>query len=574
MSHGFSSFNMQYASAIVALRRSIASGVFRNRYRRRVFVVSISGHPSGARTRLADPRRFVLSEAGVAAILFALIFLIRVVAAATTPLTEDEAYYRLWSQHLAFGYFDHPPMIAWWIRLGRSFAGDTPLGVRAVPVLASLMTSWLVFDLVQQLGGCRKTALRGAVWYNATLTVGLGAMLAAPDSPASLFWALTLWCLARARADQRWWLAAGAAAGLGILSKYSALFLGPGILLWLLSDAARRTALMRPWLWLGGALAGLIALPNLIWNAQHQWETVAKQFGRMAPTGFSPQHLPQFLILQSLLFGPVLVVFVWRALGSGHTATRAATALIAATSAPFLGYLLLHSLHSQVEEHWPVPLFAGGAILAALGSEVRPRSAWTNTPPRLGITAPTLVLAYLAAPSLQPQTRPPRAWVRRLPLIGLSAPVVLIAYLALPALPLKHDPALPVRGWNAFSRRLEAAQHQAGAAWVGTVSYGGLAKLTEFTGYPGPVVQIDQRIRYQTWPAPAGFDQNAPGLMVDLSRRYDRTLLLRCFSEVTPLGQIERGVAGGAQATYSLYRVRSPKLDILKSGCPSRQHTD
>jgi len=521
------------------MRRRVGCGVFRPVLWKAI-VVSISGLRSNAPSRLAVAQRFAISDVGLALSLLALVFLIRMVAAATTPLTEDEAYYRLWSQHPAFGYFDHPPMIAWWIRLGVAVAGDTPFGVRAVPLLASALTSLLIFDLTRQFGGAQRTALRAAVWYNATLTVGLGAMLAAPDAPASLFWALTLWCLARTRADARWWVAVGTAAGFGILSKYSALFLGPGILLWLLSDRTRRVSLARPWLWLGGAAAVLIALPNLIWNAQHHWETVAKQFGRMAPAGFAPLHLPQFLVLQSLLFGPVLVFFVWRALWSQAALVRGALALIAATSAPFLGYLLLHSLHSQVEEHWPVPLFAGGVILAALGADVRPMPSW----------------------------------VQRLPLLGLAAPVVLIGYLAQPALALKRDPALPVRGWSDFSQRLRTAQTKAGATWVGTVSYGQAAKLTEFHGYPAPVVQIDQRIRYRGWPTPRGFDQHSPGLIVDLSRRMDRTLLLRCFSQVTPLGEIRRGSPRGAQAHYSLYRVSQPKLDLLNTGCPSRQDVD
>ncbi len=537
-------------------------------------MVSISGLRSGAPTRLALARRWAISDVGVAVVLLALVFLIRIVAAATTPLTEDEAYYRLWSQHLAFGYFDHPPMIAWWIRLGAALAGDNPLGVRALPILGSLLTSLLIFDLTQQLGGSRSTAVLATLWYNATLTVGLGAMLAVPDAPASLCWALTLWCLARTRSDERWWLAAGAAAGFGILSKYSALFLGPGILLWLLTDARSRTALHRPWLWLGGAAAGLVALPNLLWNAQHHWSTIDKQFGRLAPDGFAPQHLPQFLLLQTLLFGPVLILFIGRALVSRAAPVRGAVVLIAATSAPFLGYLLLHSLHSQVEEHWPVPLFAGGAILAALGSEVRPSGSWMTKLRRRRLTAPTLILAHLAAPARRSPPRPPRAWVRKLPLLGLAAPVLMIAYLGLPALALKRDPALPVRGWPDFSRRLEAAQAKAGAGWIGTVSYGQAAKLTEFGRYPAPVVQIDQRIRYLGWPVPKGFDARSPGLIVDLSRRMDRTLLLRCFDEVVPLGEIERGAPGGAQAHYSLYRVRNPKLDLLATGCPSRQDED
>ena len=55
---------------------------------------------------------------------------LRLVAAAFTPLTFDEAYYWMWSKHLAGGYYDHPPMVAFVIRLGTMIAVDTELGVR------------------------------------------------------------------------------------------------------------------------------------------------------------------------------------------------------------------------------------------------------------------------------------------------------------------------------------------------------------------------------------------------------------------------------------------------------------
>src|SRR5947208_13436258 len=103
---------------------------------------------------------------------------LRLLAAATVPLTEDEAYYRLWAQHLQLGYLDHPPMIAWWIRAGETLFGQTPLGVRLVAVLASGLNTWLVGDLARRLGAAPRTAFRAALWYNATLTVCLGGMLA------------------------------------------------------------------------------------------------------------------------------------------------------------------------------------------------------------------------------------------------------------------------------------------------------------------------------------------------------------------------------------------------------------
>src|SRR5580765_804363 len=177
---------------------------------------------------------------------------LRLVAAGTIHLTEDEAYYRLWAQHLQLGYLDHPPMIAWWIRAGETLFGETPLGVRFAAVLASGLNTWLVGDLARRLGAEPRTAFRAALWYNATLTVCLGGMLATPDAPASLFWTVTLWLLAGAWKSGRtgWWLAAGVAAGLGVLSKYSALFLAPGVVLWLLLIPGGMAALKRPGPWL------------------------------------------------------------------------------------------------------------------------------------------------------------------------------------------------------------------------------------------------------------------------------------------------------------------------------------
>ena len=69
---------------------------------------------------------------------------LRLVLAAAIHPTEDEAYYRLWAAGLQAGYYDHPPMIAWWIRLGQIIAGDTPLGLRLIPVLASAIVTLLL----------------------------------------------------------------------------------------------------------------------------------------------------------------------------------------------------------------------------------------------------------------------------------------------------------------------------------------------------------------------------------------------------------------------------------------------
>src|SRR2546421_12924388 len=94
---------------------------------------------------------------------------LRLVAAAWTPLTFDEAYYWMWSKHLASGYYDHPPMVALVIRLGTVIAGDTELGVRLVSILLALPMSWAVYRAAAILFGGMGVATPAALLLNMTL---------------------------------------------------------------------------------------------------------------------------------------------------------------------------------------------------------------------------------------------------------------------------------------------------------------------------------------------------------------------------------------------------------------------
>jgi 4-amino-4-deoxy-L-arabinose transferase-like glycosyltransferase len=106
--------------------------------------------------------------------------LLRVVAAIWTPLTFDEAYYWMWSKHLAGGYYDHPPAVALVIRLGTMIAGDTELGVRLVSVLLALPMSWAVFRATSILFGSVRVAATATVLLNATLMAAVGTPGTAP----------------------------------------------------------------------------------------------------------------------------------------------------------------------------------------------------------------------------------------------------------------------------------------------------------------------------------------------------------------------------------------------------------
>ena len=471
---------------------------------------------------------------------------LRFVAAGAIHLTEDEAYYRLWAQHLQLGYFDHPPMIAWWIRLGTLVAGDTPLGVRLLPALASGLNTWLIGDLTLRLGAQPRTAFRAALWYNATLTVCLGGMLALPDAPASLFWTVTLWALARfwSRRHAIWWLVAGVSAGLAVLSKYSGLFLGPGVLLWLLLIPGGLAELRKPGPWAALVLAGLVFSVNVAWNAEHHWLTFDKQFGRVAAHGLSPAHLAEFVVTQLLLFTPLMAVYAAMGVRQGWR-ERAQTASVQltlpiATSAPFAAYLLVHSLHDRVQGHWPAPLFGALAICAAVAAE---RSGET----RLGRVARRLT-----------------------PAIGFCIGAAAFAFLALPApAPLGAlNPTLALRGWPQFTADVEQVRVRTGAAWVGTLSYGVYAQLSDEGQIQAPLLQVNERDRY--WPEDRERpDFTRPGLIIDISRRAKRDNVLRCFANVTPAGDLPRAGGAGRNQHYAAFLVSGPRRDVWSEGCPA-----
>ena len=88
---------------------------------------------------------------------------IRLVAAAWTPLTFDEAYYWMWSKALAGGYYDHPPMVALVIRAGTMIAGDTAFGVRLVSILLALPMSYAVYRASAILFGGVRLAATAAI---------------------------------------------------------------------------------------------------------------------------------------------------------------------------------------------------------------------------------------------------------------------------------------------------------------------------------------------------------------------------------------------------------------------------
>ncbi|MDG1484368.1 MAG: glycosyltransferase family 39 protein, partial [Myxococcota bacterium] len=141
--------------------------------------------------------------------------LVRVMLSGAFGLSEDEAYYWVWGQHLAAGYFDHPPAIAWVIRAGTELLGDTERGVRLVGILLGGAAAGLA-------AAAGRDRLLVAFAMISLPLFALGGVLATPDVPLLAAWSLGILAASRER-----WELLGVACGLAMLSKYTGVLLLP-----------------------------------------------------------------------------------------------------------------------------------------------------------------------------------------------------------------------------------------------------------------------------------------------------------------------------------------------------------
>src|ERR1700682_5342682 len=322
-------------------------------------------------------------------------------AAAWTPLTFDEAYYWMWSKHLAGGYYDHPPGVAFVIRLGTMIAGDTELGVRLVSILLALPMSWAVYRTATILFGGQRVAETATILLNVTLMAAVGTLIVTPDAPLLVASSFVLFSLAKVLETGRgaWWLVVGAAVGAALLSKYTALFFGPAILIWLVSVPKLRRWLFSPWLYLGGIIALAVFSPVILWNADHHWVSFIKQMGRARIEDFRPAFIAELIPTQIAFATPL--VWILGAMGLHALAWRnagafAARALINTTFWTIVVYFIWHSLHARVEANWFAPVYPAFAIAAAVAGNL---TRWDQRQQRvvgfcLRWAAPTGILMF------------------------------------------------------------------------------------------------------------------------------------------------------------------------------------
>jgi hypothetical protein len=475
---------------------------------------------------------------------------LRLVGAAWTPLTFDEAYYWMWSKHLALGYYDHPPGVAVVIRLGTLIAGDTELGVRLVSILLALPMSFAVYRTAAILFGGQRVAATATILLNVTLMAAVGTLIVTPDSPLLVASSLVLLFLAKVLETGRgaWWLAVGAAVGVALLSKYTALFFGPAILIWLVSVPKLRRWLISPWPYLGGVAALAIFSPVILWNADHHWVSFIKQIGRSRIEDFKPLFIGELIPTQIAFATPL--VFILGAMGLYALFRRdggalAARALINAIFWTVVLYFMGHSLHARVEANWFAPVYPAFAIAAAVAANL---TRWEKR----GQRVVDFCLRW-ASP------------------VGILMFALLIVQANTGALSgFRRDATVRSVGvgWPALAAGIEAVRVRTGAACVLAPDYGTTSWLAFYLPEGTCVVQPTQRIRWVNMPEPDPAQLSGKLLYVDEARPAVQPYLKDRFARVERVAELKRMRGPLTIETYGLDLLEGAKSAVLDNSPP------
>ncbi len=307
----------------------------------------------------------------------AVLTILRLVVAARAELLPEEAYYWTYWQHPAMGYFDHPPMVAWIIGLGTWLFGNNELGIRFGAILISLGSCGLMYALGKRWFNSQVASWAVLLFLMLPIYGGMG-FLAFPDGPLVFFWLLTLYAVTRAVQDEprrailgrrptvsaatAYWLLAGLAFGLALLSKYPAVLMAPSLLLFLLLSSRHRGWISRPQPWLALVVALLVFSPVIAWNAHHTWASFLFQSTRTVGQKIKVSASASvFWLFQLGALTPVgLALFglaAVKSLSRGWTLKQDCWNFAIAFSLPLFLVFLLASFKTEIHVNWTAPAF-------------------------------------------------------------------------------------------------------------------------------------------------------------------------------------------------------------------------
>ncbi|HVU27373.1 MAG TPA: glycosyltransferase family 39 protein [Verrucomicrobiae bacterium] len=367
------------------------------------------------------------------AILVLVVTAFRLWYATKIGLVGDEAYYWLWSKHLAASYRDKGPAVAWTIALGTEIFGNNIFGIRFFAVVLSGGTAWLLFLLARKLYD-EHIALWCLLMAAVTPMLAVGSILMTIDPLSVFFWTLAalLFWAALHNADDLIWFWLGLAIGAGFLAKFTngvQLICIAFFLIW--TKDYRSLLFSRKILFLGIAFL-LACIPILWWNIRTGWVHITALHSRSGVTDTFKIHphqlinfiFEQFIVVSPLFMAGIIVAAIFLLKPNIDLRTK----FLLSQFLPIYGLFMFFSLNSAGKPNWTVPALVTGIVFT------------TNFWYRLALRKPVCRCGIAVA---------------------FAVALIMTTFLHIAnflPLPQKLDPMRRAQGWPDFATHIEKAR--------------------------------------------------------------------------------------------------------------------
>lgn len=299
------------------------------------------------------PVNTLSSEDKLVYLVLAALLCINLVQGYFMGLAHDEAYYWVYSKYPAWGYFDHPPLTAPAVGAGFTIMPNE-LGVRLVFLIMLAVSLWWMYVMTNRRDGRLFIAL-----ILSFALFQIVAILATPDTPllffATMFFLIMRRYLRRDGAGSV--LLLGLSMALMLYSKYH------GILVILFTVLAVPRLLKKGSFWLAAAFGGLLFLPHVVWQARHDFVTIAFQLGR-ASDWFNPDYMVDYVTGQVAMAGVFSGLIIYYVLIFRFRPATEFERILKFNCLGTLAFFLLASMKGRVEANWTIVAYVPMGIIA------------------------------------------------------------------------------------------------------------------------------------------------------------------------------------------------------------------
>jgi Dolichyl-phosphate-mannose-protein mannosyltransferase len=460
---------------------------------------------------------------------------------------RDELYYLDLARHLDWGYVDCAPLVAVYAKVALLMGGSLP-ALRIIPALAGTALVAITILLARELGGNRYAQFLAGLCILLCPAVLVMSGLMTMNVFESLFWTACILVLARIvrTGDSRLWLWFGVLAGLGLENKHSTLFFGFAVMVAVLLTHHRHE-FAKPWIWIAGAIALALFLPNIIWQVRHHFPTLedlenVKREGKnvvLGPSAFVKEQIIDMHPILLLVWFPGLIWLLrgrrWRVLG-----------LIFVVF--FVTMEAAHAKNYYVFPIYPM-LFAAGAV--ALEQWLQNRAAWSRA-------AMLAVLALATVPAIPMFTwmLPPERLLAFQNAIGFKPAKQEVHHESLLMQPIADQFGWPemVREVAAIFNSLTPAERAETGIWAG--NYGEAGAINQFGPQYGLPRAWSRHQNHWYWGPPPQVYKNLIVIEWSLEDVQDSCTSYRTFEHYERFGMGEEN--------GPIYLCRGVKFDIQK----------